>query len=461
MIHDSTRVSWYRLFLMCCLFGFLNSRGMGQPVVQMTKVTSVELTPTATHTTGTFCRIFYHPVREKFYLTHTGVQVGAPDDIPSYQDLVYHEYDENFNFTGNTGIFPNLENGISDYAMVYTSGHYYLLMGALSGYAIMKYKDNFQFVDSVHVVLTQYDHNNDMMLNFTRGNLYLSSVYDTSQTQNFYTHQHLLVYDTSLNKLDDRIIWDVSYMASGASLIFNQNRYHVVTGDWIGSYEDPSTLSVYQFSPDWTFLGSIVIDKSGQWSQGLLFDNGFYYVAFHTPGIHGPGNIAVCIYNLGWNLIHKEMVTDYSAAGNQPTIVASRPSLVKVGDRLYVTYDIESFDPQTGGGRDWQAVVVCYQIEFIDTGVGQSGNKISERNSPVSVFPNPTNSYLVIEFDNPVDRFYDIELVSLLGEKVWRKGRFAGEQLTINTTEFASGIYFIRIMDDLGRAFLNKVTILK
>ena len=184
-------------------------------------------------------------------------------------------------------------------------------------------------------------------------------------------------------------------------------------------------------------------------------------MAFHTPGIHGPGNIAVCIYNLDWNLVHKEMVTDYSTAGDQPTIVTNRPSLAKVGDRLYVTYDIESFDSQTGGGRDWQAVVVCYRIDFIDTGIGESGHKISEGDSPVSVFPNPTNSFLVIQFENTVGRLYDIELVSLLGEKVWRKGRFAGTQIKINTMEFASSIYFIRIMDDLGRDFLKKITILK
>lgn len=67
----------------------------------------------------------------------------------------------------------------------------------------------------------------------------------------------------------------------------------------------------------------------------------------------------------------------------------------------------------------------------------------------------------MIEFKNPVGRFYDTELVSLLGKKVWRKRRFNGEHITINTTEFASGIYFIRIMDDLGWACLKKITILK
>lgn len=312
---------------------------------------SYTLTPSGTNLKGVFCRLFYHPSRNKFYLT---LSSGSAND----GGYSYIEYDANLNETGVKGPLPINFSG--DYAIVSESGSYYFLTGAPSGYLLLKLDSDFNLTAQATISMDMnYNATNDQIMNYADGKLIISSLYDTEGTGSGYktglhtgtTYPHLFFYNTSLAQTESsRYLMDESNIPSGGSIIFNNGKYHMVTADKM----QQSKLYVYQWDSNWKYLGKKLLSASGQWSQGLIYDNGRYYVAYHS-GEHGNGNAVMGVFDGNWDSVASLSVTKY--AGNYN---AQRPWVLKVSNKVYVSYDVETVAAQEA--RDWQCHLDKYSI---------------------------------------------------------------------------------------------------
>jgi len=73
-------------------------------------------------------------------------------------------------------------------------------------------------------------------------------------------------------------------------------------------------------------------------------------------------------------------------------------------------------------------------------------NEISSSNPQVNVYPNPATNYVSI---NSEINIINVEIYNIVGQKVFNQND-PGNNFTINTNEFESGIFFVRITTPQG-----------
>lgn len=348
--------------------GIPENQGGGGPssenvrgAIHLTLAETKRMTPTEGYETGVFNRIFYNASRKKLYLTMASLRENAPKPIPSYQDYVYYELDPNLNFTGISGRVSNLPSA-SDYAIASDGMYYYLLTGDPKGWLLQKLDLDFQAIDNVVVKLDdKWEAGNDQLMNYTNGKLYLAALYDNLGTgenyftgkHNYTTYPHLFVYDTSLSMLDNRYLFDETNIPAGGSIIFNKNVCHMVTADKFGG-----DLYVYRWDSNWSYLGKKSLATSAHWSQGLLYENGYYYVAYQRPPFGGNGGaIILAVFDDNWNKITSVYVTEPSSTSS-----ANRPWIIKLGNKIYVSYDVGTFAAVGGEQPDWQCYISVIEV---------------------------------------------------------------------------------------------------
>ncbi|HEX8517334.1 MAG TPA: T9SS type A sorting domain-containing protein [Bacteroidia bacterium] len=64
----------------------------------------------------------------------------------------------------------------------------------------------------------------------------------------------------------------------------------------------------------------------------------------------------------------------------------------------------------------------------------------------ILLFPNPCTEYLNIEFSQSDISFTEIEIVNVLGERVYYSGIKNNKAFQVNTQNFSKGIYFARLL---------------
>lgn len=79
----------------------------------------------------------------------------------------------------------------------------------------------------------------------------------------------------------------------------------------------------------------------------------------------------------------------------------------------------------------------------------------------IKIKPNPANENVSIEFNNDKNEFYSITLINSAGLKVFEKEKFRENNITINTSDFQTGNYYIVLMDSDGRTIKEKLLIAK
>lgn len=101
---------------------------------------------------------------------------------------------------------------------------------------------------------------------------------------------------------------------------------------------------------------------------------------------------------------------------------------------------------------------------FFDVGKGKLNitgdptNNINELNkqAPVTVYPNPTNDFLMIERKDNHHGLINVEVYNILGQRI-EHIHFQDKQLKINTSQWATGNYFIKTTDGNGLTHTIKV----
>lgn len=81
--------------------------------------------------------------------------------------------------------------------------------------------------------------------------------------------------------------------------------------------------------------------------------------------------------------------------------------------------------------------------------------------SKINIVPNPANENVSIEFNNDKNELYSITLINSAGLKIFEKEKFRENNITINTSDFQNGNYYIVLMDSDGRTIKEKLVIAK
>lgn len=81
-------------------------------------------------------------------------------------------------------------------------------------------------------------------------------------------------------------------------------------------------------------------------------------------------------------------------------------------------------------------------------------------NADISVYPNPTTSYVNIQINGLKDNLLNLEIFDVNGRMMANQNNITGEQIvTINTEEFNPGVYLLRFMS--GRNTVKTVRLVK
>lgn len=434
-----------KLFTLC--LALLCIGNMLSQAPTLTLLNGYTLTPNTTDTIGAFARIYYHQPRNKFYVTYAARQAGSSQPAGMLSNFAWREYDANMNFTGNKGSLPGFTSA-GDYAMIMIDSTYYHLtnLGSTS-VGVLKYKltkmdDNFTSLATQTITLSSHDSNIDQLLNYTNGKLIIGAMYEgsssppvTPPTATYSPNVHIYQYDLNLNSIATDIILPQLAYSWGASCIFNAGNYHIITTDNIGSHK----LYCYKYDSNFNYLNTTQISNDGQWSQGVLFINGYFFVAHHT-GDHNRGNVVIDIYDNNWVAQSTTTVTNFVVATttNQVSYNCNRPFLTLVGNKLYVSYDIEKYIFPVNQ-KDWQAGVKVFQIN------GATGITENNINETFAISPNPSNKEITLSFKEPTTSC-EISIIDFTGKQIKTETISNGSlNHQIDISHLSNGVYLCEI----------------
>lgn len=87
------------------------------------------------------------------------------------------------------------------------------------------------------------------------------------------------------------------------------------------------------------------------------------------------------------------------------------------------------------------------QAGFAQKSGGPTGNPATKQ---VHFYPNPAAAFINFEFKQPLERGAVIQFYSFLGRKVSSQN-IVSNRLTVNLTDFITGIYIFQVRDASGR----------
>jgi hypothetical protein len=429
----------------------------------MTILNHWQITPNTDDTSGVFCRTFYHSGRNKFYT----VYAGRPSNTNGMQYFAWREYDQNYSYTGNHGTLSGFSTA-GDYAMVMVGTNYYHLTDyAPWGFRLTKYDDNFNIVSAVTIPLDSSDSQADMMMDYTNGKLIIGAFHETGfyhpsmpqQQTSWMPNMHKWEYDLNLNPLTAPVYLNESFTPWGGSCIYNNNQYNIVTMDKFPNFH----LHVYQYDNNWNFVDSLTLNTDGQWSQGLLWDGTYYYVAYHAGHEHRSGNIVVAMYDVNWNLAYDTTITtnpvfvfNTSPPLNTTEHNANRPSLLKKNDTLYVSYDVDDYQLANytthfyHEGNRWMANVTQMKISGI-TGIKENNGTVA-----LNIYPDPSNGIFNYSIDRSEHGKTKIIVTDISGKQMI-EAESPGSNGVVDLSDEPSGIYFASFVFDDGTVVNRKL----
>ena len=316
--------------------------GAAVTTVSLTLGKTVAVVDASQYRSATFPRIFENNTGG-FHVFFHGVRPewdgqGPPTD---YADYAAVSLDAELNAVGEPQVLT-VSSKPGDFAMAKVGGDYFHLTGYAPGWLLAKFDQDFNNIGETTIEHESADRANDMVMNYTNGHLYMMSLYGenlgASPELVDPIYGHLFVYDTSLQQVQSsKVLKDVELLAWGGSILHQDGQFHLFTAD--GTHQTKTNvLSAYQFDDDWNYVGATTLADDGQWPQGVVYDQGIYYVAYHEGSL-GTGDVVVAAFGNNWEKLASVHVTNNGENGN-----AFRPWLLKVGSRLYVSFDDVRFD---------------------------------------------------------------------------------------------------------------------
>jgi hypothetical protein len=343
--------------------------GDQQPPIEF--VRSIQVTPDDEFLTGSFARINYVPATNRFVVTF-GTKASTEPNTSLGAGYAYKEYNLDMQETGKSGIvewYPNsTEAGDSGSCMV--NNTYYCAFVSQSnpayGWTIVKYDaSNWTRLKEMFFLLDYpIEGNLDPCVAYVNGNLDICDQYNPSGIwQEGNSSRHYL-FTADLQPIG-MIETNDTPNISGASIIFEDGIYYYVTANVYSG-----GLVLMKYDSDWNYLGMKDLIPQAHWSQGLLSDGLYFYVAYLDTSLRNPENpeiffpvypnVRLAVFDRDWNLVHIEIVTDFARSDNKK---GGRPWVILHGDSLYVSYDVDTVNITTEEEElKWQAHVSIYKI---------------------------------------------------------------------------------------------------
>lgn len=340
-----------------------------QPLDLLEFVRTVQVTPDANYLTGAFSRINYLPATDRFVVTFGGELAEAPG--PMGKGFSYKEYTVDMQETGVHGVFSE---DLSDAGSVMVDNTYYSAamasQGDVVGWHLLKI-DTMTWetlVDTFYPLDYPQEGDSDPMVAFVNGQIDISSAWSASGDPpnpdtlegEYGTHHHF--FNSDLEFLEKRILTSPPHV-NGSYMVFVDGIYYLVTAS---TYTEDVILAKYD--AEWNYLGGRTLVEQAHFSTGLEFDGERFYVAYTDTSqrtVPGPMpfalNIRLAAFDREWNLLQDVAVTDFTWDDlRQP----GRPWVIRHGDRLYVSYDVDSIvDSVTREeALQWQAYVSVYRL---------------------------------------------------------------------------------------------------
>jgi hypothetical protein len=335
----------------------------------LTFVRTVEVTPDDHFLGGGFARINYVPATDHFVVTFGG-PLAQPSGGCGDRGYSYKVYTTDLQETGETGTFA-CDPADSGSVMV-DNGYYFAVMTRRAeqiGWHLLQIDaaNWTTLVDTFFPLDYPQEGDADPMVAYVNGQVDISSAYTVAGVPpgpdtpagSYGTHHHF--FTTHLQFIEERILTDTPHI-NGSSMIYVDGVYYLVTANLYDG-----NVIVMRYDTDWNYLGMQELIPEAHWSTGLAFDGERFYLAYtDTSQRTEPGffpvhlNIHLAAFDRDWNLIDDVAVTDYAP---EDRMQPGRPWVILHGNRLYVSYDLDTIDPVTHEEqRQWQALVSVYEL---------------------------------------------------------------------------------------------------
>jgi hypothetical protein len=332
-------------------------------------IQTIQVTPDDQHLTGAFSRINYLPATDRFVVTFGG-NLAQPAGGCQNRGFSFKIYTLDLQETGESGTFSC---DIADAGSVMVDNTYYFAAMTREaeevGWHLLEIDaTNWTArVDEFYPLDYPQEGEADPMVAFVNGQVDISSGYSAAGTPpnretpagTYGTHHHLFSSDLQLQ--DHRILTAPPHI-HGSYMVFVDGIYYLVTSNLYDG-----DMLVAEYDQDWNYAGGRTLIGQAHFSTGLVFDGQRFYVAYtDTSQRTEPDffpvslNIHLAAFDREWNLLDDIAVTEYAPQdGRQP----GRPWVILHGNRLYVSYDVDTADPVTREEHlEWQAYVSVYEI---------------------------------------------------------------------------------------------------
>jgi hypothetical protein len=206
-------------------------------------------------------------------------------------------------------------------------------------------------------------------------------------------------------------------------------------------------LEVLRFDKDWHFLEQKWLLDSAYYSNGTATDGRYFFVAYlDWKQAHGQAgqNVRLAAFDTQWNLVDNVALTDVQSMGNFS--YGEGTSIVLLGNRLYVSYNIVTLDSLTGLPENSIAYVDVFELN--QTSVVQRPSTL-EGFSLEQNYPNPFNLATTITFKLPSRQYTTLKLYDIQGREVATLVNEVKPQGTYtvhwDATGISSGVYFYQL----------------
>jgi len=331
-----------------------------------TLVKRVNVTPDGNWTGGGCVRIYDLQEEDRLVVTFNAA-FGHLEEGCGDSAHVYKEYTTDMQPTGDQGILACIG---ADIGSLLVGDSYYLVNlhreGETDGWEISRF-DSETWALELETFCALDDATElpgDEMVSFVDGMLDVSSQYNPTGTMpDLMTGaaSHHRFFTPDLGFVERKVLDDTPHIC-GSSLIEVDGMHYLVSANaFLGD------VVVMAYDSEWTFLGVKLLLRLAHWSTGLAWDGQRFYLAYLDTSLRTyPNslpvslNVRLAAFDRNWNLVEDIPVTEFTWEDlKQP----GRPSLLLRGNRLYVTWDCDSIDPETHEEeREWQANVAVYDI---------------------------------------------------------------------------------------------------
>ncbi len=332
-------------------------------------IQTVQVTPDSQYLTGAFVRINFIPATDRFVVTFGG-DLAQPVGECTGKAYSFKMYTIDLHETGESGTFSC---DISDAGSVMVDNTYYfaamITIGDQHGWHMLKIDAvNWKTqVDKFFAVDWPTEGEADPMMAYINGKIDLSSGYNTSGNPHnpddlagtYGTHHQF--FSNDLEYLGKKILTDPGHV-HGSYIVFVDGINFFVTAD---SYD--GDVIVAKYNGNWEYLGGKTLIHQAHFSTGLVYDGQRFYLAYTDTsqrfGVSIPPvalNIRLAVFDRDWNLLEDVAVTDFVPEdGKQP----GRPWVILHGNRLYVSYDVDTANHETHEeDLKWQSYVSVYEL---------------------------------------------------------------------------------------------------